>query len=87
MLEIMKKNIMRSVLTAILATMSIGAWADGRVAIADMANGKIEVVGDVAASGQATVTLKVTPNADYYIISKSSNHILLKSGLCSNILF
>lgn len=58
---------MRSVLTAILATMSIGAWADGRVAIADMANGKIEVVGDVAASGQATVTLKVTPNADYYI--------------------
>ena len=48
-------------LAVVLATVSIGAWADSRVTIADLQNGTI------TASGEQTVTLTVTPAANYYI--------------------
>ena len=46
----MKKNISRMILTAVLALMSVGTWAQGRVAIATLQNGTI-TVGEVAATG------------------------------------
>lgn len=62
----MKKNISRMILTAVLALMSIGTWAQGRVAIATLQNGTI-TVGEVAATGNVTVTLTVTPATGYCI--------------------
>ncbi len=57
----MKQNSIKSLLAVVLAIISIGAWADDRVTIADMQNGTI------TASGEQTVTLTVTPATNYYI--------------------
>ena len=60
----MKKKIL-SIVALLLVAVS-GAWADSRVAIAQLQNGSI-TVGEVAASGAVTVTLTVTPAEGYYI--------------------
>lgn len=60
----MKKKIL-SIVALLLVAVS-GAWADSRVAIAQMQNGNI-TVGEVAASGTVNVTLTVTPADGYYI--------------------
>ena len=51
---------------AICVMLNLGAWADGRVFIADIQNGTVEV-GNVALTGDQTVVLTVTPDVDYYI--------------------
>ena len=51
---------------ALLLVAVSGAWADSRVAIAQMQNGNI-TVGEVAASGAVTVTLTAAPADGYYI--------------------
>ena len=62
----MKKNIMRMLLAVVLGIVSMSAWADNRVVIATLSNGAV-TVGAVPASGEQTVTLTVTPAANYYI--------------------
>ena len=54
-----------SILALLLVAVS-GAWAEDRVAIAQMQNGNI-TAGEVATSGSVTVTLNVTPAEGYYI--------------------
>ena len=67
----MKQTIirLRSVLFTMLLLMSGGAWADNRVVIAELENGTISV-GDVAATGDVTVTLTVTPASGYCITAE-----------------
>lgn len=63
----MKKKIL-SILALLLVAVS-GAWADGRVVIAQLQNGSI-TAGEVPGSGDVTVTLTVTPDADFFITAQ-----------------
>ena len=63
----MKKKIF-SILALLLMAVS-GAWADGRVAIAQLQNGSI-TADEVPGSGDVTVTLTVTPDADFFITAQ-----------------
>ena len=64
----MKQNRLRTIFAAVLAIVSMGAWADtaNRIVIAEIQNGTI-TAGTVAETGEQTVTLTVTPADEYYI--------------------
>ena len=74
----MKQNKIRTILAVVLAIISISAWADDRVVIAPTQNGTV-TAGSISATGEQTVTLTVTPAANYYIevssiiVSKTTN--------------
>ena len=63
----MKKKIF-SILALLLLAVS-SAWADGRVVIAQLQNGSI-TADEVPGSGDVTVTLTVTPDADFFITAQ-----------------
>ena len=81
----MKHKKLVSMLVLLMAVVS-GAWAaDSRVVVATMENGTI-TAEDVAASGSKTVTLTVTPAADYYItaaditVSKTASEAMARGA-------
>lgn len=73
----MKQNRLRTIFAAVLAIISMGAWADSRIFIAEMQNGTI-TASNVAESGEQTVTLTVTPADNYYI--ETSDIIVSKTS-------
>ena len=73
----MKQNRLRMIIAVALALISMGAWADSRIFIAEMQNGTI-TASNVAESGEQTVTLTVTPADNYYI--ETSDIIVSKTS-------
>jgi len=73
----MKQNRLRMIIAVALAIISMGAWADSRIFIAEMQNGTI-TASNVAESGEQTVTLTVTPADNYYI--ETSDIIVSKTS-------
>ena len=73
----MKQNRLRTIIAVALAIISMGAWADSRIFIAEMQNGTI-TASNVAESGEQTVTLTVTPADNYYI--ETSDIIVSKTS-------
>ena len=75
----MKQNRLRTIFAAVLAIVSMGAWADtaNRIVIAEIQNGTI-TAGTVAETGEQTVTLTVTPADEYYI--ETSDITVSKTG-------
>ena len=81
----MKQNRLRTIFAVALAIISLGVWAapDSRIVIAEVENGSI-TASAVAATGEQTVTLTVTPDdlcyikIDDIIVSKTSSTALAR---------
>lgn len=81
----MKQNRLRTIFAVALAIISLGVWAapDSRIVIAEVENGTI-TASAVAATGEQTVTLTVTPDdlcyikIDDIIVSKTSSTALAR---------